>query len=76
MESSSLADTPVGTFVRIHLLQSTPETSNRLRELGFCENSLVRLTDQNDTRMICEILNSRVGISSSVARQILVSPCE
>jgi len=72
----TLIDTPVGTRVRIRHLASRPEISARLRELGFCENAVVRCVTKGHGNIICEVYNTRVGLDSGLARRIHVSVSE
>jgi Fe2+ transport system protein FeoA len=72
----TLIDAPVGTFVRIRHLSSRPEISTRLRELGFCENAVVRCVTKGYGNIICEVYNTRVGLDSGLARRIHVSVSE
>jgi Fe2+ transport system protein FeoA len=72
----TLIDVPVGTCVRIRHLTSRPEISTRLRELGFCENAIVRCVTKGYGNIICEVYNTRVGLDSGLARRIHVSVSE
>ncbi len=72
----TLIDAPVGTFVRIRHLASRPEVTGRLRDLGFCEDALVRCVNKGYGNIICEIYNTRVGLDSGLARRIHVSATE
>jgi len=69
----TLIDAPNGTRVRIRHLTSRPEISTRLRELGFCENAVVRCVMKGYGNIICEVNNTRVGLDSGLARGIHVS---
>jgi len=69
----TLIDAPVGSRVRIRHLTSRPEISTRLRELGFCENAIVRCVMKGYGNIICEVHNTRVGLDSVLARGIHVS---
>lgn len=64
-----------GTCVRIKHISATPDVSNRLRELGFCEEQKIRLLSQNQS-VICQVCNARLGISPQVAESIMVEPLE
>jgi len=74
--TTSLAKVPVGRFARIHRLDSRPEISFRLREMGFCENAIVRLVVNEEGTLICEVCNTRVGLNHRLAHEIIVSPFE
>lgn len=71
----ALSDVAVGKHVRIRHLHSSPEVCNRLREMGFCENALVRCVAKAHN-IICEVCNSRVGLNEEIAGTIVVSPIE
>jgi Fe2+ transport system protein FeoA len=71
---STLVDAPIGARVRIRQLRhARPEMSARLRELGFCENAIVRCVLKGNGNIICEIQNSRIGIDNTLARTIVIS---
>lgn len=73
----TLVDAPVGQRVRIRQLRHAhPEISTRLREMGFCEDAVVRCILKGNGNMICEIQNSRIGLDNNLARAILVSAWE
>ncbi len=73
---STLSEIPAGRFVRIHHLGSEANVNYRLREMGFCENAIVRLVVNGEGNLICEVSNTRVGLNQSVADDIIVSPFE
>ena len=62
-----------GATARIKQLAAAPEVSQRLREMGFCEEQEVRLVSRH-ANVICQICNARLGISSQLAESILVQP--
>jgi Fe2+ transport system protein FeoA len=72
----TLIDAPIGTRVRIRHLTSRPEISTRLRELGFCENAVVRCLTKGYGNIICEVYHTRVGLDIGLARGIHVSVTE
>jgi Fe2+ transport system protein FeoA len=59
--------------VRIKHLAASPEVSHRLRELGFCEDQQIRLLSQQ-SNVICQVCNVRLGISAQLADAIMVEP--
>ena len=69
----TLTDVPVGSRVRIHHLHSEPETSTRLREMGFCEHAMVRCVMKSHGNVICEVSNARIGLGSQIADTIVVA---
>ena len=74
MNTTTLFNAPVGQYMRIQEIQSEPAVCQRLRELGFCENALVRCMINTQGNLICEVCHSRIGITSKIAQDILVSP--
>ncbi len=62
-----------GVSVRIKQLDTTPEISQRLREMGFYEDRQIKILTQN-TNIICQVCNVRLGISDDLADRILVEP--
>ena len=59
--------------VRIKQLCATPEVAQRLREIGFGEEQIVRLLT-SQANIICLVCNARLAISSQLAQIILVEP--
>lgn len=72
----TLLDAPLGQSMRIRQLRSNPEISLRLREMGFCENALIRCLMRGNGNLICQIRNTRIGIDNNLARSIVVSASE
>ena len=72
-EICPLSRVKAGVAVRIKQLCATPELQNRLRELGFCEDQIIRLLT-SQTNFICQVCNARLAISEQLARIILVEP--
>jgi ferrous iron transport protein A len=62
-----------GVQVRIRRLCAAPEMQDRLREIGLCEDQVIRLLT-SQTNFICQVCNARLAISEQVARLILVEP--
>ncbi len=60
-----------GAEVCIKELTTTPELSQRLRELGFCEKRRIKVVSRQSS-FICQVCNARLGISQKVADSILV----
>ena len=63
----------VGVSVRIKQLSASPDVNHRLREMGFCEEQAIRLI-RSESNIICQVCNSRLGISPQLAETILVEP--
>jgi len=72
-ELCPLTRVQTGVAVRIRQLCAQPELQNRLRELGLCEDQVVRLVT-NRTSYICQVCNSRLALSEQLASLILVEP--
>jgi len=68
-----LTDVPIGSRAQIRHINSRPEDCLRLRELGFCENAVIRCINKGSGNIICEVCNTRVGINLMVANSIFVS---
>src|SRR5262245_49647342 len=62
-----------GTTVRIKQLVASPETAQQLREIGFCEEQIIKLLTAQ-ANVICRVCNARLGIGSQLAEAILVEP--
>ena len=62
-----------GIAVRVRQLCASPELAGRLREIGFCEDRVIKLlTSQNN--IICLVCNARFALSQQLAQAILVEP--
>lgn len=72
----TLSEAPIGKMLHIHQLASSPEVCLRLREIGFCENAVVRCVSRLGTGLICEVCNTKIGLNSTIAADILVSQSE
>ncbi len=68
-----LSRVEAGTSVRIKQLSAPPRVTQRLREIGFGEEQVVRLLIRQ-TNLICLVCNSRLALSSHLAQMILVEP--
>lgn len=62
-----------GVAVRIRQLCAAPEIQDRLREIGLCEDQIIRLLT-SQTNFICQVCNTRLAISEALARTIMVEP--
>ncbi len=62
-----------GVEVRIRRLCAAPEVQDRLREIGFCEDQIIRLLTSRTT-YICQVGNARFAISEQMAKLLLVEP--
>ncbi len=73
---TSLYDAPLGRNVRIRHLHTAPSLTSRLREMGLLEDVVVRCLLKHDHTIICEVLNSRIGLGRDVAAAITITSCE
>jgi len=62
-----------GMAVRIKQLPAALEVRRRLREMGFCEESVIKLLT-SQANFICLVRNARLAISEQLARTIMVEP--
>ena len=72
-ELCPLSRVKAGVAVRIKQLCASPDLQNRLRELGLCEDQIIRLLT-SQTNFICLVCNARLAISEQLAQLILVEP--
>ncbi len=66
-----LSQVRAGESVYIRQLTTAPEVTNRLRELGFCEDQEIKLLVR-EHNLMCQVCNARLGISKELAEGILV----
>ena len=59
--------------MRIKQLCAGPEMQDRLRELGFCEDHIIRLLT-SQANFICQVCDARLAISEQLAKLIMVEP--
>ena len=62
-----------GVAVRIKRLCAAPEVQDRLREIGLCEDQIIKLVTSR-ANFICQVCNVRLAISERLAQLILVEP--
>lgn len=72
-EVCPLSRVKAGVAVRIKQLCAAPEVQSRLRELGFCEDHIIKLLT-SQANFICQVCDARLAISEQLARTILVEP--
>jgi len=70
-EVCPLSRVKAGTVVCIKQLSTAPAVSERLREMGFCEEQEIKLLARQSS-FICQVCNARLGISRKLADKILV----
>ncbi len=66
-----LSRVQAGTVVCIKQLSTAPEVTDRLREMGFCEEQKIKLLTRKSS-YICQVCNARLGISEELADSIMV----
>jgi len=62
-----------GDTVVVKRLNGSAEMNQRLREMGFGEEQRVRVITLQ-TNLLCQVCNSRLGLSGRLAELILVAP--
>ncbi len=72
-EACPLTSVRTGVAVRIRKLCAEPAMQERLREIGLCEDQVIRLVT-NRTNFICQVCNSRLALSQQLAQLIWVEP--
>ena len=72
-EVCPLSRVKAGVAVRIKQLCAAPEVQNRLRELGFCEDHIIKLLT-SQANFICQVCETRLAISEQLAKIIMVEP--
>ncbi len=70
-EVCPLSRVQAGAVVCIKHLSTAPEVTDRLRELGFCEDQCIKLLTRQ-SNFICQVCNARLAISQKVADAIMV----
>ena len=68
-----LSQVAAGETVCIKGLSAAPDVSDRLREMGFCEQQKIKLVSRH-SNYICQVCNARLGISHELAKTIIVEP--
>ena len=59
--------------MRIKQLCTSNEVAVRLREIGLCEEQMIKLLIAG-TNIVCLVCNARLAISPQLAQAILVEP--
>ena len=66
-----LCEIGVGTSGVVTEVTGEPEDTSRLKAMGICQGRLVRLVRSGDP-LIVQVLGTRVGLSSRLARNVFV----
>jgi ferrous iron transport protein A len=67
----SLQEIPEGEAVRVVALDGAEELGTRLREMGFCEQAVVRRVSGR-SHIVCQVCGSKVALNRAVAGRIRV----
>lgn len=67
----SLQEIPEGEDVRVVSLDEAEGLGTRLRELGFCEQAVVRRVS-GGSHIVCQVCGTKVALNGSVAGKIRV----
>jgi len=70
-ESKTLSQADAGQRVRIECLRGEEGVCQRLREMGFCESSVVEKVTQSGA-LICKVCDAKVVISKRLGESIIV----
>ena len=62
-----------GTTVVVKQLTASDEVNQRLREMGFGEEQRIKVLNLQ-VNLLCQVCNSRLGLSARLAESILVQP--
>lgn len=68
-----LSELPAGVQGRVAELSGQADFCQRLREMGFCESSVIQKI-AGKSMLICQLCGTRVALSDRAARQIVVEP--
>ena len=76
--SKSLCDASAGQHLRVQCLCGEEGICQRLREMGFCESSIVKKVADSGA-LICKVCDAKVILSKELAQKIIVKdicPCQ
>jgi ferrous iron transport protein A len=68
-----LNELPAGVPGRVAELNGQAESCQRLREMGFCESTVIQKVAGTDM-LICQVCGTRIALSERLAQQIIVNP--
>jgi Fe2+ transport system protein FeoA len=71
----NLSTSSCGSVLEVTSLACSPECAQRLQEMGFVKNAVVRKLCDNGN-IICSIFGCRVAIQAELGRMIGVRPLE
>ena len=64
-----------GVEVRVKQVCGSPDVQRRLREVGICEDNIIKLLT-SQANLICQVCDARMAISEQIAKTILVEPLQ
>lgn len=77
-KAKSLCEAGTGRRLRVECLCGEEHICHRLREMGFCESSVVeKIADSGS--LICKVCDAKVALGKDLAQQIIVKdicPCQ
>lgn len=68
-----LNELPAGVPGRVAELNGQADSCQRLREMGFCESTVIQKVAGTDM-LICQVCGTRIALSDRLAQQIIVNP--
>ena len=74
----SLCQASSGSRLRVEGLKAEEGTCHRLREMGFCESSVIEKVAESGA-LICKVCDAKVILSKELAEKIIVKdicPCQ
>ncbi len=69
--AKSLCDAVSGRHLRVECLRGEDGVCERLREMGFCETSVIEKLAGSGT-LICKVCDARVVLSKELAQNVMV----
>jgi ferrous iron transport protein A len=66
---------PAGVPGRVAELNGQADACQRLREMGFCESSVIQKVS-GTSLMICQVCGTRIALSDRLAQHIIVTPIQ
>ena len=77
-KTKTLCDAKTGRILRIECLRGEDGVCERLREMGFCESSVVeKIADSG--ALICKVCDAKIILSKGLAQSVIVKdicPCK
>ena len=71
VQAKNLCDAVAGQRLRIQCLRGEEAMCERLREMGFCESSVVEKIADSGT-LICKVCDAKVILSKGLAQNVIV----